>query len=282
VVGGRRGTLAADSVVTREYALLVAAGIREIGTRQGAVDVKLSMLTGIRQEWLTQLFPRDFGERRHVYFDRAAKCILAERRLCFRDLVIETARAGDVTDDEAAAVLAGEVTAGRVTLKRWDRKVEQWIARVNLVAASCPELGVPPIEDRDRHALVEQVCHGARSARAVKTREVWPVLQEWLSPGQAAAVRAYAPEQVTIQNGRQARLQYDDAGGPYIAMRIQELYDTREVPVICSGRVRVKFRILAPNQRPVQITDDLASFWENGYQQAKKDLRGRYPKHEWR
>ena len=161
-------------------------------------------------------------------------------------------------------------------------KVDAWLARITLVATHCPALGVPAIAPADRQAMIEQVCLGARSAKAVKTRPVWPVLQQWLSPAQTAAVQAYAPERVTLENGRQARLHYDDPSGPYLAMRIQELYDTHHAPLICMGHVRVKVRILAPNQRPIQITDDLASFWQSGYERAKKDLRGRYPKHEWR
>ncbi len=282
LVGGRRGSVDGESVVGKEHALLVAAEIQEIGTRQGEVDVKLSALTVIQEAWLTELFPEDFGERRRVYFDTVGKRMLAERQRCFRDLVIASERVDDVSDDEAASALAGEVAAGRLVLKHWDRKVEQWIARLNLVALHCPELGVPPFSDEDQHALVEQVCHGARSAKAVKTREVWPVLQQWLSREQRAAIEAYAPERIRIENGREPRLQYDDLGGPYIAMRIQELYDTNTTPTICNGHVRVKVRILAPNQRPVQITDDLSSFWQNGYDRVKKDLRGRYPKHEWR
>jgi ATP-dependent helicase HrpB len=282
LVGGRRGSVAPDTVLGREQSLFVAAEIQEIGTRQGQVDVKLSALTAIREEWLTELFPNSLREQRRVYFDTVGKRMLAERQRCFRDLVIASERAGDVTDDEAAAALAAEVVAGRITIKHWDRKVEQWIARVNLVAAHCPELGVPAIGDDDRPALIEQVCHGAHSAKAVKARQVWPVLQQWLSPEQTAAVKAYAPEQVTLENGRHPRIHYDDPSGPYIAMRIQELYDTHKTPTICNGQVRVKVRILAPNQRPVQITDDLASFWQNGYDRVKKDLRGRYPKHEWR
>ncbi len=282
LVGGRRGSVDGDSAVGREHTLLVAADIQEIGTRRGEVDVKVSMLTAIEEAWLQELFPDSAHDQRRVYFDTVGKRMLAERQRCFRDLVIASERVGDVTDDEAAAALAAEVAAGRITLKHWNHKVEQWILRVNLVAENCPELGVPPIGDDDRHALVEQLCHGARSAKAVKLREVWPVLNQWLSPGQAAAVKAYAPERVRIENGREPRVQYDDPSGPYIAMRVQELYDTNETPTICNGRVRVKVRILAPNQRPVQITDDLASFWQNGYDRVKKDLRGRYPKHEWR
>ncbi|MBT3193342.1 MAG: ATP-dependent helicase HrpB [Verrucomicrobia bacterium] len=282
LVGGRRGTVSPDSVLNRQQTLFVAAEIQEIGSRQGQVDVRLSALTAIREEWLCDLFPGSFREQRRVYYDTVGKRMLAERQRCFRDLVIGADRAGDVTHDEAAAALAAEVVAGRLVMKRWDRKVEQWIARVNLVAEHCPELGVPPIGATDRPALIEQICHGAHSAKAVKPREVWPVLQQWLSQEQTAAVKAYAPEQVTLENGRKPRLHYDDPSGPYIAMRVQELYDTQKTPTICNGSVRVKVRILAPNQRPVQITDDLASFWQNGYDRVKKDLRGRYPKHEWR
>ncbi|NQU40678.1 MAG: ATP-dependent helicase HrpB [Lentisphaerae bacterium] len=282
LVGGRRGSVAPDSVVDREHKLLVAAEINEIGTRQGAVDVKLSGLTAIEPEWLAELFPGSLHERRSVTYDPVTQRMRAERQCCFRDLVITAERADDVSDDEAAAALAGEVTAGRIGLKLWDRKVESWIARINLVAGHAPELGVPPMTERDRAALVEQICHGARSGKAVKSRPVWPVLEQWLSKAQTAAVKAYAPERVRIENGREPQLHYDDPSGPYIAMRIQELYDTHQAPLICNGAVRVKVRILGPNQRPIQITDDLASFWERGYEQAKKALRGRYPKHEWR
>jgi ATP-dependent helicase HrpB len=282
LVGGRRGSVAPDSIVDKAHRLLVATQIQEIGSRQGEADVKLSGLTAIRAEWLTELFPESFGEQRRLNYDAVGKRIRAERQVCFRDLAIESQPSADVSDEEAATVLAAEVVAGRIAMKCWDQKVDAWLNRITLVATHCPELGVPAIAPADRQAMIEQVCLGARSAKAIKTRPVWPVLQQWLSPAQTAAVQAYAPERVTLENGRQARLHYDDPSGPYLAMRIQELYDTHHAPLICMGHLRVKVRILAPNQRPIQITDDLASFWESGYERAKKDLRGRYPKHEWR
>ena len=108
------------------------------------------------------------------------------------------------------------------------------------------------------------------------------MLRHWLSAGQTATVEAYAPPQIRIENGRTPRIHYDDPSGPYIAMRVQELYDTHQLPTLCNGAVRLKVRVLAPSQRPVQITDDLAGFWATSYAQVKKDLKGRYPKHEWR
>ncbi len=282
LVGGRRGTIEADTVLSGEHRLFVAAEINEIGDRQRSVEVRVSGLTAICHEWLAELFPHDFCEQRKVYFDRVRKCMLAEEQICFHDLVIESKRTGDVTDDEAAEAMAAEVVAERITIKHWNTKVEQWINRVNLVAKNCPAMGAPEITTEDRQSLIEQICYGAKSVKAVKNREVWPVLRQWLSASQEATVKAYAPERIKIENGREPRLHYDDPNGPYISMRVQELYDTHKTPTICNGTVRVKFHILAPSQRLVQLTDDLESFWQNGYKQIKKDLSGRYPKHEWR
>jgi len=281
--GGRRGSVHPGSIVPREHTLLVATDIQEMGRGKGTVEVMLSLVTAIREEWLEECCAGAFRVRRRVFFDAVAGGrVAAEEQTCLGDLVIRSRRRADVTVDEAAEVLAEETAAGSITIKAWDAKVESWIARVNLVATHCPEAGVPAIGDDERTALLAQVCHGALGAKDVKTAEVWPVLRQWMDHTQTATVEAYAPAQIRIENGRTPRIHYDDPAGPYIAMRVQELYDTNRLPTLCNGAVRLKVRVLAPSQRPVQITDDLARFWTDSYAQVKKDLKGRYPKHEWR
>ncbi len=281
--GGRRGSLRPGGVVPREHSLLIAADIQETGTGRGTVEVGLSLITAIREEWLTECFGNRFREQRIVRMDKVGgERVCAELQTRFGDLVIRTRRVADVTEDEAAGVLAPLVAEGALTIKAWDAKVDEWIARINFTATHCPWSGVPAIGSAEHRALREQLCHGAFSAREVKAMPVWPLLRQWLDTAQTAAVDAYAPAQIRIGNGRQPRLHYDDPAGPYIAMRVQELYDTHHLPMLANGSVRIKVRILAPNQRPVQITDDIENFWKTSYAQIKKDLRGRYPKHEWR
>jgi len=283
LVHGRRATIGRDSLVAGRHRLLVAADIAERSRGRNEVEVQLGALTAIDPEWLNELDAAAIHTRRTTLYDAVNKRVRAEEQLVFRDLVIANSRVTDVGDDEAAAILAAEIRAGRLSLKQWDAKVEQWLARVNTVATACPELGVAPIQDDDLEALLTQICHGAHGARDLKILPVWPSLHAWLGREQTAAVTAYAPEHVTLANGRRTRVHYDQpAQGPYVAVRIQDLYDTHTAPTICLGRVRLPVHILAPNQRPVQVTDDLASFWRVGYAQVKKDLRGRYPKHEWR
>ena len=151
---------------------------------------------------------------------------------------------------------------------------------MGFVASSVPELEMDPIGEDEKLLLLQQVCSGGRSYREVKDREVWPALRDWLSPPQAAALESYAPEKIRLANGLSAKVAYEAGAPPKIALRVQQLYGIEETPRISGTPVRVE--VLAPNQRPWQVTQDLRSFWASGYPQMKKDLAGRYPKHEWR
>ena len=167
-------------------------------------------------------------------------------------------------------------------LKEWDHEVDQWILRLNLLSEWCPELELPPILDTDRRHLIEQVCHGAFSYKDIKDKPVKGVVKSWLSGAQQALLDKHAPERLALGNGRSPKVAYEKGAPPHIALRIQELYDVQTTPRIAMGRVAVLVHVLAPNMRPVQITQDLVNFWREHYPQVKKELQRKYPKHEWR
>ena len=281
LVHRRRGTLDRESYASNSP-LLVATEIHEIGRSGGEVELRLSQATGIDLASLRAMFPEDVHHKRIARYDPASKRVVCRKEVVFRDLTLDDESGGEPTCEEAAAMLAEEVNAGRLTLKQWDHRIEQWIARVNLLAAACPELGIPAITAEARQDLVQQVCFGARGYKDIKDKPVWPAVRGWLDRSQHAAVESCAPERLRLSNGRTPRVRYEAGKPPTIAMRVQELYDVNEPLTIAMDKVRVVVEILAPNQRPVQVTDDLSSFWQNSYEQVKKDLRGRYPKHEWR
>jgi ATP-dependent helicase HrpB len=208
---------------------------------------------------------------------------VARREKKFRDLVLESkSSADDVPADAAASLLAREVVAGRIAIDGWDESVEQWITRVNRLAEWFPEYEVNPVTPADRMTLIEQVCYGETSARGVKGKEVMPVLRDWLTSEQLAAMEDAVPERLTMANGRRSRLTYSAEGPPVLSARIQELYGIDGRFTLGRGRVPVKIEVLAPNQRPLQVTDDLTSFWREIYPKIKPELSRRYPRHEWR
>jgi ATP-dependent helicase HrpB len=282
LVHGRRGLLARESAIGKA-ALLVAAEITEVGGRGGEVNVLLNIATAIEEPWLRELFPTDMTDVREVTYDPDAKRVVARRERRFRDLVLESKSGSeDVPMDKAAALLAREVAEGRITIDAWDESVEQWITRVNRMAEWFPEYEVNPVAAADRLTLLEQVCYGETSARGAKGKEVMPVLKDWLTAEQLAVMDDAVPEKLTMANGRKSRLTYAKEGPPVLSARIQELYGIEGRFSIGRGRIPVKIEVLAPNQRPLQVTDDLTTFWSDIYPTLKPALSRRYPRHEWR
>jgi ATP-dependent helicase HrpB len=281
MVHGRRGVLARESAV-QDSPLLVVAEVREVGGRGGEVNTILSLATAVEPDWLRELFPSDMGRNVRVSYDTVAKRVMAEEQVVFRDLPVETRRLDPPPEDAAAKLLADEVLAGRLTLGGWDHGVEQWIARLNCLARWCPDLQLTPITEADRRDLVEQICHGAFGYKDIKDRPARPAVQAWLNGHQQALVDKHAPERLELANGRKPKVTYSAENPPFIALRIQELYDVQQTPRIAMGRVPVTVHILLPSMRPVQVTQDLANFWKEHYPRVKSEMQRKYPKHEWR
>ncbi len=279
LVHGRRGDLARESAV-RHSPLLVAAEVREVEGRE--IKTLLSLATAVEPGWLAELFPDDMNRRVRVAYDAGAKRVTAEEQVCFRDLAIESRRIEPPPAEEAARLLAAEVVSGRLALKEWNDGVEQWIRRVNFLARTCPDLEIPPIGDPERRTLLEQICHGAWNWKDLKDRPVLPAVKGWLDAARQALVEKHAPERLELSNGKKPKVTYEPEGPPFIALRIQDLYDVTQLPKLALGRATPLLHILAPSQRPVQITQDLPGFWRDHYPRIKKELQRKYPKHEWR
>lgn len=281
LVHGRRGVLARESRV-QHSPLFVAAEIREVEGRDGEVNTILSLATAIEGDWLRELFPDDINSDVRVQFDGQQRRVMAAELLRFRDLALAAKRIDPPPADAAARLLADEVLAGRLLLPNWDHGVEQWLARLNLLCQQCPELQLPAITEEDKKHIVEQLCHGAVSYKDIKDREVKPIVVSWLSPAQRELLDKHAPERLTLPNGRTPKVNYENGKPPFISLRIQELYDVNQTPKIALGRAPVTVHILTPGMKPVQVTQDLASFWREHYPKIKSELARKYPKHFWR
>ena len=281
LVHGRRGVLARESAV-HAARLLVASEIREIESSDKERQVLLTLATKIEEEWLRELFPESFREESRLEWEPGLRRVAGRRVTLFHDLVLRSEEFAPADDPETAALLAREVLAGTCPLKHWDNAVEQWIARVNFVAAEFPEFGLAAIDESAKRLLLEQMCQGAASYKEIKDRAVWPIVKSWLNSGQHQALDDFAPERIKLAGGRAAKIIYANGAPPTIAARIQDLYDTPRGLALGRGQVPVRIQVLAPNHRPIQITNDLETFWREGYPKIKKELQRKYPKHVWR
>ena len=242
----------------------------------------LSLATAVEEAWLRELFPGDFKQALAVAYDPVLKRVVAREETRFRDLVLAEKLSGRPPAEEAAAILAREVAAGRLALANWNESVEQWILRVNRLREWMPDLKLPAIGEDDRAAMLEHVCEGAISYSEIKERQVLPVVKSWLPARQQAWVEEHAPERIKLPSGRGAKVAYTADAPPTLAARIQDLYGIKEGLWVAGRRVAVRIQVLAPSNRPVQVTENLAAFWRETYPKLKPQLKRRYPKHEWR
>lgn len=280
LVHGRRGVLARESVV-QAAPLLVVSEVREVESRDD-VQTLLTLATAVKEEWLMELFPDAISKSTEYGYDSTQRRVMARKVTRFQDLELRTERSDDVPREQAAALLAAEVAAGRCTLDNWNFDIEQWILRLNRLAEWCPEYELPQLTPADRATLVEQLCLGAMSYREIKDRPVWPVVKSWLSSGQLDLLDKMAPERFELPGGRRAKITYAESGPPVLAARIQDLYGVEGDIRVAGGKVAAVIQVLAPNQRPVQVTTSLSNFWKESYPKLKQELSRRYPKHEWR
>jgi len=108
----------------------------------------------------------------------------------------------------------------------------------------------------------------------------WP-LQALLSAEQRRSLESLAPTHLSVPSGSRIALDYQSGEIPILAVRLQEVFGMTKTPTVANGQIPVLLHLLSPARRPVQVTQDLQSFWNSGYAEVKKDLKGRYPKHFW-
>ncbi len=270
MVGGRGVKLAPQSGVT-ESALFVCVDVEA-----GGVESLVRSASAVERDWLPPEMLRSTNE---VFFDDDAEKLVARKQLRYGDLVIDDVP-GHIADEARAAEVMAEAAAARWENAKPsdDSAAGRFLLRIACFRGWFPDVDFPAVTLQE---LLPGLCRGLRSLDAVRNgpwlerirREIpYPLLQR---------LDREVPDALTVPTGSVIPLAYELGRPPILAVRIQEIFGLAETPRIAGGRVKVLLHLLAPNHRPQQVTDDLASFWANGYAVVKKELRMKYPRHSW-
>jgi ATP-dependent helicase HrpB len=272
-VGGRGVKLAPTSGAS-EPELFVCVDVDA-----GGADSFVRLASGVERDWLA---PERTTTRIEVSFDEKTERLAARKVTRFDDLVLDETSAHIADETEAAAVLA---TAAAERLEKVlpppDSPAGAFRTRVRCLRAWVPELNLPAFEAADLREALETLCRNRRSLAEVRNGPWLDFLRGQLTYEQCRTIEHEAPERIEVPSGSHITITYEEGRPPVLAARIQEMFGLMETPRIARGRVKVLLHLLAPNYRPQQVTDDLASFWKNGYPLVRKELRARYPKHSW-
>ncbi|TRO12439.1 ATP-dependent helicase HrpB [Ectopseudomonas mendocina] len=268
-----------------KYEWLVVA---DLGSRQGqreeriylAADLDPALFAGELAEQVQTLEMLDWDEREGA--------LRAERQRKVGELVLERQALATLDEQARCRALVGLVRRKGLELLPWTPELRQWQARVALLRElDMQQQGQSEWPDLSDAALlasldqwltpflskVNRLSHfaGLDLPSILQTLLPWPLPQR---------LDELAPRALSVPSGSRIAIDYTE-NPPVLAVRLQELFGLAATPRIAGGRLGLKLHLLSPARRPVQVTQDLASFWANTYIDVKKDLKGRYPKHYW-
>lgn len=275
--GGRGARLApGDGLASREWLVVAeiddadADGAIRLAAPVAAADVLRRFgdetETAPVLAWNDRLLRVDAVER-----ERLGAIVLKERPL--RD-----------PDPEAVlACLCRGVRAAGIGRLGWSDGARALQARALFARRTLPEEGIPDLSDEalaaDLETWLGPRLYGLSTLAQAAALDLVPALEERLGPF-AARLAEWAPTHLPVPSGSRIRIDYA-AAEPTASVRLQECFGMLDTPRVARGRAPVRLQLLSPAMRPVQITSDLASFWREGYPEVRKELRGRYPRHEW-
>jgi ATP-dependent helicase HrpB len=233
----------------------------------------------IKPDWLLDLYPERIRERTELVWNRTAERVEASSAMLYDELVIDETR-GALPDPEAAGRLLAE-RAMEAGLHRFTdpEEVEALLART---AFASEHARVATLSDADVQSTLTELATGLRSFSELRSlTENGGLIRALKSRLDERLIEEVAPERIRIGPRRQAKVHYPRGQPPWVESRLQDFFGQRETPRVARGAVPLVVKLLAPNNRPVQTTTDLAGFWQRLYPQVRRELSRRYPKHAW-
>lgn len=233
-----------------------------------------------------ELFAEQIGEQAEVRFDEGSGRVLARRLRRLGALVLSEVNLPNPAAEDVAAALLQAVLAGELRALHWTEHAQQLRERLvflhQLAPTDWPDVSQEALLADAAEWLAPHLA-GLRSLADVARLDVAELLLARLPGGwaQRQELDRLAPTHLEVPSGSHVRIDYSDPTAPVLAVKLQELFGLTETPRIAAGRVPLLLHLLSPGGRPAQVTRDLRSFWQTGYFEVRKDLRGRYPKHPW-
>ncbi|MEO5629201.1 MAG: ATP-dependent helicase HrpB [Thermomonas sp.] len=284
LANGRMARLFDDSAVYGEP-WLVASELRF-----EARDALLLRAAPVDDRHLRDAFGGHFQAGDETRWDSGKRALVSERIERFDGIVLSSRPAGRVDLAQAARALTEAVRALGLGVLPWSEALTQWRNRVQSLRAWAPDLDLPDLSDA---ALLDSLDTWLLPAFVGKTRldaladnELDEALKAQVEWSLRQRIDTLAPARMRVPSGMERRIEYDidDEGvpeSPVLAVKLQELFGLADTPRIADGRVPLTIHLLSPAGRPLQVTQDLAGFWQRTYPDVRKEMKGRYPRHPW-
>ncbi|MBH5316475.1 ATP-dependent helicase HrpB [Paenibacillus sp. GSMTC-2017] len=250
----------------------------------GGAEGTIRSAAAIGIEELESQLSSFLNEEEAVEWDESVKAVRARYRLKLGALTLKEGPLNSSDQEAVAEALLYGIRQKGFDMLPFNKQSKALLGRMRLMQLS-GDIEWPDSSEESLLATMEAWLkphiYGLRSQADLQKLSMLQLLGNMLSWKQTQELDEQVPTHWVVPSGSRIPIDYSDPDNPVLAVRLQELFGLKETPRLARGRLPVTLHLLSPSQRPVQVTRDLASFWENAYFEVKKDLKGRYPKHYW-
>lgn len=248
-------------------------------------DARILLALPVDIEALATQLPAIVTQRTAVEWDEEKGTLRAWKRQQIGRLTLRAQPLAKPADEELQQALLDWVRAQGLAVLNWEGAAEQLRVRLQCAQAWLPEAEWPAMDEEPLLAALEQwllpSLNGVRDLRGLKQVNTAEALSRLLDWQQKQRLDNALPTHYTVPTGSRLPIRYEAGKPPALAVRLQEVFGEQRSPMLAEGRIPVVLELLSPAHRPLQITGDLAAFWQGAYREVQKEMKGRYPKHVW-
>lgn len=280
---GRSAVLPDSDSLAGEPWLAVA----QVGGRVGESADRIYGATALSEDRFDDVLASLTRDEERIEWDYDRDQFIAERRRCIGKLDLSSEQITEVSEESRGIALLGVVRKEGLHILPWSESLRQWRARVNLLhglGGHEKDQSWPDLSDDALLASLEQwllpYLDPVRRLQDFQQLDLKAIMQAMLPWPLPLELERLAPERLAVPSGSSIAIDYLQEP-PVLSVKLQEMFGCDEAPAVAGGRVPLLVHLLSPAGRPLQITQDLGGFWRSGYQEVRREMKGRYPKHPW-
>jgi len=212
--------------------------------------------------------------------------LLAEEHCCVGKLILSRRPLQTLSSEQRIQAVLNLLSTEGLGLLSWSNDILQWRARVQLLREQFPSHSPPWPDLSDEHlqctmdSWLAPFLENVKKRADLKQLKLHSILETLLTWPQPQRLNELAPTRISVPSGSQLSIDYR-AYPPVLEVKLQEMFGCKDTPTVANGQVKLLVHLLSPARRPLQITQDLEGFWNSSYEDVKKEMKGRYPKHPW-
>ena len=250
--------------------------------KKGKIILEMDEVTSIDLQEIRKHLNQKVVITEDVYLDTSSHQVFVRKLEKVGEVVLSRRESPEVSEEQRIEAYSNAIIDSSLKLKYWNDQVVNFLKRVNFLASAYPEFEIEYFDKNAERMVIKEICSSSKKWKEIRNSNVIEFIYSYYGQEKLQLLDQAVPTNFKlIGKGKPIDLRYEKEK-VYMQAPIQNLYDIKEHPRIVFGQCVVVLELLAPNGRVVQCTDDIVGFWNRTYPAVKKELAGRYPKHEWK